>query len=238
MAERGITAGAVCVYHAMVADRGRGARAAPASRSPPSRPAFPPACRRWRPAAGRDRGVGRAPAPPRSTSSSPARHVLTGNWQALYDEIAAMRAACGDAHMKAILGTGDLGTLRNVAPRLAGGDDGGRRFHQDLDRQGERSTPRCRSAWRWCARSATTTSAPAIRVGFKPAGGISTAKDALDYLALMKEELGDRWLRAGPVPLRRLVAARRHRAPARAPSSPAATRPVTATRWREAVRLP
>ena len=53
-------------------------------------------------------------------------------------------------------------------------------------------------------------------VGFKPAGGIRTAKTALEYLSLMKEELGDRWLRAGPVPLRRERAAHRHRAPARA----------------------
>lgn len=43
------------------------------------------------------------------------RHVLTGNWQALYEEMAEMRAACGKAHVKAILATGELGTLRNVA---------------------------------------------------------------------------------------------------------------------------
>ncbi|HEX6990928.1 MAG TPA: deoxyribose-phosphate aldolase, partial [Gemmatimonadales bacterium] len=42
-------------------------------------------------------------------------HVLTGNWQALYEEVRAFREACGDAHIKTILGTGELGTLRNVA---------------------------------------------------------------------------------------------------------------------------
>ena len=68
------------------------------------------------------------------------RHVLTGNWQALYDETAEMRAACGEAHMKTILATGELGTLRNVARAIAGLHDGGGGFHQDLDRErtGER----------------------------------------------------------------------------------------------------
>jgi deoxyribose-phosphate aldolase len=42
-------------------------------------------------------------------------HVLTGNWAALYDEVRVFREACGEAHMKAILGTGDIDTLRNVA---------------------------------------------------------------------------------------------------------------------------
>lgn len=42
-------------------------------------------------------------------------HVLTGNWGALYEEVKSFRAACGDAHLKTILGTGELGTLREVA---------------------------------------------------------------------------------------------------------------------------
>ena len=66
------------------------------------------------------------------------RHVLQGNWQALYDEMKAFRQACGDAHVKAILATGELGSLRNVARALAGLHDGRRRFHQDLHRQGKR----------------------------------------------------------------------------------------------------
>jgi deoxyribose-phosphate aldolase len=62
-------------------------------------------------------------------------HVLTGNWQALYDEVRAFRDACGNAHLKTILGTGELATLRDGEQ---GGDDGRRRFHQDEHRQGER----------------------------------------------------------------------------------------------------
>ena len=64
-------------------------------------------------------------------------HVLTGDWAALYDEVRAFRAACGAAHLKAILGTGELGTLRDVARASAGRDDGRRRLHQDLHRQGD-----------------------------------------------------------------------------------------------------
>ncbi len=62
-------------------------------------------------------------------------HVFGGRWQALYDEVAAFKQACGSAHMKVILGTGDLLTLRNVGARECGRDDGGRRLHQDFDRQ-------------------------------------------------------------------------------------------------------
>ncbi|MEI2719333.1 MAG: hypothetical protein V9E87_04225 [Gemmatimonadales bacterium] len=65
-------------------------------------------------------------------------HVLTGDWQALYDEVRAFREACGDAHLKAILATGELGTLRDVGARLGRRDDGGRRLHQDQHRQGAR----------------------------------------------------------------------------------------------------
>ena len=65
-------------------------------------------------------------------------HVLTGNWQALYDEVRAFRDACGAAHLKTILGTGELATLKDVSARLAGRDDGRRRLHQDQHRQGKR----------------------------------------------------------------------------------------------------
>ena len=63
--------------------------------------------------------------------------VLRGDWQALYDEVSAMRKACGDAHIKTILGTGELATLNNVAKASRRLHAGGRRFHQDLDRQGK-----------------------------------------------------------------------------------------------------
>lgn len=121
------------------------------------------------------------------------RHVLTGNWQALYDETREMRAACGDAHMKTILATGELGTLRNVARAslvcmMAGADF----IKTSTGKETVNAT-----------LPVTLTMLRAIReydertgykVGYKPAGGISKAKDALLYLALMKDELGLAWL--------------------------------------------
>lgn len=121
-------------------------------------------------------------------------HVLTQNWQALYDEVKAFREACGDAHLKAILATGELGTLRNVyraslVCMMAGSDF----IKTSTGKESVNAT-----------LPVSLTMVRAIRefrertgcfVGYKPAGGISTAKDSLAYLVLMKEELGDRWLR-------------------------------------------
>ncbi|MBR2575343.1 MAG: deoxyribose-phosphate aldolase [Loktanella sp.] len=121
------------------------------------------------------------------------RHVLTGNWTALYDEMQQMRAACGDAHVKAILATGELGTLRNVARAslvcmMAGADF----IKTSTGKEPVNAT-----------LPVTLTMIRAIRdyhdrtgvmVGYKPAGGISKAKDALVYLSMIKDELGDRWL--------------------------------------------
>lgn len=121
------------------------------------------------------------------------RHALTGNWQALYDEMRAMREACGPAHVKAILATGELGTLRNVARAslvcmMAGADF----IKTSTGKEPVNAT-----------LPVTLTMIRAIRdyqdrcgvkVGYKPAGGISKAKDALLYLALMKDELGLPWL--------------------------------------------
>lgn len=122
------------------------------------------------------------------------RHVLTGNWVALYDEMRAFRAACGDAHVKAILATGELGSLRNVARAsmicmMAGADF----IKTSTGKESVNATlpvtlVMVRAIRDYHARSG-------YRVGYKPAGGISKAKDAITYLALMKEELGDRWLR-------------------------------------------
>lgn len=122
------------------------------------------------------------------------RHVLTGNWPALYDEVADFRAAAGDAHVKAILATGELGTLRNVAraalvAMMAGADfiktsTGKEPVNATLPV----SLVMIRAIRDYAGRTG-------FRVGFKPAGGISKAKDALTYMALMKDELGDRWLR-------------------------------------------
>ncbi len=121
------------------------------------------------------------------------RHVLTGNWQALYDEMREMRAACGEAHVKAILATGELGTLRNVAKAslicmMAGADF----IKTSTGKESVNATlpvslTMIRAIRDYEARTG-------FKVGYKPAGGISKAKDALLYLALIKDELGDRWL--------------------------------------------
>jgi deoxyribose-phosphate aldolase len=121
-------------------------------------------------------------------------HVLTENWRALYDEVRAMREACGDAHIKTILATGELGTLRNVARAsrvcmMAGADF----IKTSTGKETINAT-----------LPVGLVMARAIRdyrertrqmVGLKAAGGIRTAREALDWLALVKDELGDRWLR-------------------------------------------
>ncbi|HWA19323.1 MAG TPA: deoxyribose-phosphate aldolase [Devosia sp.] len=119
--------------------------------------------------------------------------VLTGDWQGLYDQIRAFRKACGDAHIKTILGTGELATLTNVAKAslvcmLAGADfiktsTGKEKVNADL----KTSLAMIRMI-RWFAEET------GIEIGYKPAGGIASAKLALDYMALMKEELGTHWL--------------------------------------------
>jgi deoxyribose-phosphate aldolase len=121
------------------------------------------------------------------------RHVLTGNWQALYDEMAQMREACGEAHVKAILATGELGTLRNVARAslicmMAGADF----IKTSTGKEPVNATLPVTLTMIRAIRDYYDQTG--IRVGYKPAGGISKAKDALVYLALIKEELGDRWL--------------------------------------------
>ena len=122
------------------------------------------------------------------------RHVLEGKWEALYDEMAEMRAACGAAHIKAILATGELGTLRNVARAslvcmMAGADF----IKTSTGKEGVNATLPVTLTMIRAIRAYHERTG--VRVGYKPAGGISKAKDALMYLALMKEELGDRWLR-------------------------------------------
>ncbi|MDX1780323.1 MAG: deoxyribose-phosphate aldolase [Thalassovita sp.] len=121
------------------------------------------------------------------------RHVLTGNWQALYDEMQAFRAACGNAHVKAILATGELGSLRNVARAslvcmMAGADF----IKTSTGKESVNATLPVSLVMIRAIREYHDRTG--YRVGYKPAGGISKAKDALTYLALIKEELGDRWL--------------------------------------------
>ena len=122
------------------------------------------------------------------------RHVLEGDWQALYDEMREFRAACGEAHVKAILATGELGTLRNVARAslvcmMAGADF----IKTSTGKESVNATLPVTLVMLRAIRD--YHDATGFRVGYKPAGGISKAKDALLYLALIKDELGDRWLR-------------------------------------------
>ena len=122
------------------------------------------------------------------------RHVLEGDWQALYDEMREFRAACGEAHVKAILATGELGTLRNVARAslvcmMAGADF----IKTSTGKESVNATLPVSLVMIRAIRDYHDRTG--CRVGYKPAGGISKAKDALVYLSLLKEELGDRWLR-------------------------------------------
>jgi len=121
------------------------------------------------------------------------QHVLTGNWQALYDEVASFRHACGEAHLKTILATGELATMRNIqkaslVAMMAGADF----IKTSTGKEAENAT-----------LPVSLTMVRAIReyrertgqkVGFKPAGGIRTAKDAIAWLTLMKEELDREWM--------------------------------------------
>jgi deoxyribose-phosphate aldolase len=122
-------------------------------------------------------------------------HVFGGRWQALYDEIAAFKQACGGAHMKVILGTGDLLTLRNVArasmvAMMAGADF----IKTSTGKEPTNATlPVSLVMVRAIREYAQQTG---MAVGFKPAGGIRTAKQSLDWLSLIKEELGISWMRA------------------------------------------
>lgn len=119
--------------------------------------------------------------------------VLRGDWQALYDQIKAFRKACGDAHIKTILGTGELATQANIAKAslvcmMAGADfiktsTGKEKVNANL----VTSLTMIRMI-RWFAEET------GIEIGYKPAGGIAHTKDALNYMALMKEELSTHWL--------------------------------------------
>lgn len=122
-------------------------------------------------------------------------HVLEGKWQELFDEIATFKQACGKVHMKAILGTGDLLTLRNVArasfvAMMAGAD-----FIKTST--GKEPTNATLPVGLVMARAIREyAQETGMAVGFKPAGGIRTAKQSIDWLGLMKEELGTPWMKA------------------------------------------
>jgi deoxyribose-phosphate aldolase len=192
VADLGIRVGAVCVYHAFVADavtalEGSGIPVAAVSTG------FP---------------AGLNPLPQRideirASVAAGAQeidvvitraHALAGDWEALYEEIRAFREACGQAHMKVILGTGDLATLVNVAgasqvAMMAGADF----IKTSTGKEPVNATLPVGVVMTRQIRDYHERTGHAV--GFKPAGGIRKAKQALDWLILMKEELGDRWLR-------------------------------------------
>lgn len=119
--------------------------------------------------------------------------VLTGNWQGLYDEIRAYREACGVAHLKTILATGELATLSNVAKAswvcmMAGADF----IKTSTGKESINATLPFSLVMVRAIRDYLELTG--YRVGYKPAGGISKAKDALNYLVLMNEELGREWV--------------------------------------------
>ncbi|HEY0900977.1 MAG TPA: deoxyribose-phosphate aldolase [Micavibrio sp.] len=120
--------------------------------------------------------------------------ALTGQWERLYDEMKAYREACGDAHVKAILGTGDLGTLENVAKAswvcmMAGADF----IKTSTGKEGVNANLAVSLTMVRALRDYYDLSG--YKIGYKPAGGISSAKDALENLYLIKEELGNEWMR-------------------------------------------
>ena len=120
-------------------------------------------------------------------------HVFSGNWEALYQEIKSFREACGDSHLKTILGTGELGSLRNVAKAslvcmMAGADF----IKTSTGKEPQNATLPVSLVMLRMIRDYHQKTRH--KVGFKPAGGIRTAKQALEWQILMKEELGREWL--------------------------------------------
>jgi len=119
--------------------------------------------------------------------------VLTADWLGLYDEVRAFRKACGEAHLKTILATGELATLSNVAKAswvcmMAGADF----IKTSTGKESVNATLPCSLVMVRAIRDYQDLTG--YRIGYKPAGGISKAKDALNYLVLMKEELGNQWI--------------------------------------------
>lgn len=120
-------------------------------------------------------------------------HVLNGNWSALHDEVSAMREACGDAHLKAILATGDLQTLRNVyAASMIAMQAGADFIKTSTGKEGVNATLPVSLVMLRALRD--YGEATGYKIGFKPAGGMKSAKDALNWQFLMMEELGRDWL--------------------------------------------
>lgn len=186
----GITTGAVCVYHEMIAPAAK----ILAGRLPIAAvsTAFPAGLSSMETKL-REIELSVAAGATEIDIVITRQHVLTGNWQALYDEMLAYRKACGDAHVKAILATGDLTTLENVAKAswvcmMAGSDF----IKTSTGKEGVNATIPVALTMVRAMREYHEQFG--FKVGFKPAGGVATAKSALQYLTLMKEELGNEWL--------------------------------------------
>ncbi|KMK66397.1 deoxyribose-phosphate aldolase [Puniceibacterium sp. IMCC21224] len=193
----GLTVGAVCVYHDMI-----GPAVAALNGAGQSRSSLPVAAVSTGFPAGLSPFALRVAEIRESVAAGASeidivisrRLVLNGDWQGLYEEMRAFRMACGDAHVKAILATGELGTLRDVARAslvcmMAGADF----IKTSTGKEPVNATLPVTLVMLRAIRD--YHEATGFRVGYKPAGGISKAKDALIYLALIKDELGDRWLR-------------------------------------------
>jgi deoxyribose-phosphate aldolase len=187
----GLTVGAVCVYHDMVETAVRALEGTDIPVAAVST-GFPAGLSPWHLRLQEIRESVAAGAREIDIVIS-RRHVLTQNWQALYDEMREMRDACGNAHVKAILATGELGTLRHVARAslicMMGGADF---IKTSTGKEGVNATLPVSLTMIRAIRDYQDRSG--IKVGYKPAGGIAKAKDALVYLALMKDELGHPWL--------------------------------------------
>lgn len=187
---QGLTTGAVCVYHEMVAPAvkvlaGRLPIAAVSTAFPAGLTSLETKLREIE--------LALAAGATEIDIVITRQHALLGNWQILFDEVLAYRKACGKVHMKTILATGDLATLENVAKAswvcmMAGADF----IKTSTGKEGVNAT---------LAVALTMTRAIrdyferfGLHVGFKPAGGVSSAKAALQYLTVVKEELGREWL--------------------------------------------
>ena len=121
-------------------------------------------------------------------------HVLTGDWSALYDEIRAFRDAGGDAVLKVILSTGELGTLTNVArasrvAMMAGAD-----FLKTSTGM-EKVNATLPAGLVMAEEIRAYRDRTGVAVGLKPAGGIRSADQALDWLMLAGGLLGPEWTR-------------------------------------------
>jgi deoxyribose-phosphate aldolase len=191
MADRSITTGAVCVYHRFVATavealQGTGIPVAAVSTGFPAGLVPHDVKLREIEASVKDGAC-------EIDIVITREHVLTGNWKALYDEMRDFRQACGEAHVKAILATGDIKTLKNIAKAsmvcmMAGADF----IKTSTGKEASNATLPVSLVMLRMIRDFDERTG--IKVGFKPAGGISAAKEVLNYQILMKEELGRPWL--------------------------------------------